>query len=287
MRPGELLVCHDHFDQHYVARSEFYQDFYLTKAGGRYVAGTRLADTGDLAAIIGLHRNDPSRLFTRADQERIQVVLPHLARAVKIHSRIDRLRAKHQLGMAALDKLPTALLLVDTNGVILLANAAASELLRRGDGVFSVGGHLVARQPDDNRALQNACRRAGGVRISREAANPLQCLVALLSADGAAMFGHARSAALVLISDPDVREAPSAADIAKAYDLSPAEARVAEAVARGKSLAMIAQELGVSRNTVRNQTQSVLTKTGAQRQADLVRLVGSLPITRSDSSEAS
>ena len=57
------------------------------------------------------------------------------------------------------------------------------------------------------------------------------------------------------------------------FDLSPAEARVACGIAERQTIEAIADELGVSRETVRCQLKSVLAKTGTKRQLDLALLL--------------
>lgn len=90
-------------------------------------------------------------------------------------------------------------------------------------------------------------------------------------------FGDERLAMLVLHQpghhldlDPFV--------VAAAFDLSPAEARVAVRTARGDSPADISRLHGVSHSTVRTQLQSVFAKTGAARQSELVSILSALPM---------
>ncbi|WP_165690794.1 helix-turn-helix transcriptional regulator [Consotaella salsifontis] len=61
-----------------------------------------------------------------------------------------------------------------------------------------------------------------------------------------------------------------------AFGLSPAEARVAVALAQGQTLGEIAKSSQLSRNTVRNQLAAVFEKTETRRQAELMRLIGKL-----------
>ena len=60
MPAGEWLLCNEVFDQRFVSQSEFYQDFFVP-SGGRYVAGTRLLDTGGQSALLGLFRPEIGR----------------------------------------------------------------------------------------------------------------------------------------------------------------------------------------------------------------------------------
>lgn len=57
------------------------------------------------------------------------------------------------------------------------------------------------------------------------------------------------------------------------FGLTFAEARVASRLARGADLTTIAEELRVSRETVRTHLKRIYSKTGARRQAALVALV--------------
>jgi DNA-binding CsgD family transcriptional regulator len=61
------------------------------------------------------------------------------------------------------------------------------------------------------------------------------------------------------------------------FGLSKAEARVAAGVAEGRRLPEIAQASDVRMPTVRTQLRAALRKLGVARQADLVRVVLTLP----------
>jgi DNA-binding CsgD family transcriptional regulator len=61
------------------------------------------------------------------------------------------------------------------------------------------------------------------------------------------------------------------------FGLTRAEASIAAELANGKSLYEIADLLEISRHTARNHLKRIFEKTGARRQADVVRLVLSCP----------
>jgi DNA-binding CsgD family transcriptional regulator len=62
-----------------------------------------------------------------------------------------------------------------------------------------------------------------------------------------------------------------------AFDLTPAEARLAAHLASGATLQAVAERLGISKETARNQLKMVFAKTGTNRQAQLVALLARLP----------
>ncbi len=67
--------------------------------------------------------------------------------------------------------------------------------------------------------------------------------------------------------------APSEELLAEMFGLSPAEARLAQRIARGDSLEDIAADAGIKMPTARCQLASVFGKTGTNRQPKLVALL--------------
>lgn len=70
-----------------------------------------------------------------------------------------------------------------------------------------------------------------------------------------------------LLSDT---EAPDLSDVTAYYRLTKTEARLAEFLMSGGSLSDYAEQASVTRNTARNQLQSIFQKVGVNRQAELV-----------------
>jgi DNA-binding CsgD family transcriptional regulator len=69
---------------------------------------------------------------------------------------------------------------------------------------------------------------------------------------------------------------PSKERLARAFNLSPAEIRLAQHLARGESLEEIAPRVGVKLSTARSQLASIFTKTGVKRQPKLVAVLSRL-----------
>ena len=61
--------------------------------------------------------------------------------------------------------------------------------------------------------------------------------------------------------------------LSSSFRLTPAEARIACAIAHGESLATIAKAHGIAVTTAKTQLQAVFTKTGTHRQAELTALL--------------
>ena len=88
-------------------------------------------------------------------------------------------------------------------------------------------------------------------------------------------FGLTRRvpAAIVYIRDPESEGLPATDALIAMFGLTPAEARLAQAIAAGTSLKDYAEVAGVSINTVRTHLAHIFTKTDTRRQSDLIRLL--------------
>lgn len=80
-----------------------------------------------------------------------------------------------------------------------------------------------------------------------------------------------------MIHELDWRPLESASLVQRTFDLTPAETEVTTCLMEGRSLQEIAGQRGVRLSTIRSQIKSILSKTGVNRQIDLVRLIARLP----------
>jgi DNA-binding CsgD family transcriptional regulator/PAS domain-containing protein len=286
---GSVLISHEHFDDDFVGSSEFYQDF-LIPAGSGHVAGVRLTGLADRLILLGLHRNRMREPFLQPEQATLAQLTPHLTRAADLHERLEPLR-RHADAMArALDALAQGAIVADRGGRVVLLNRAAEDLLRAADGLSLREGRLIACGAQAADALAQALAQAtlplARVRkvsalTLRRAACPQRLLVLVVPLpERVALASFTEPAAFVLIEDP-TRERNFAPDLLRQlFGLSPAEAALAVELLRGKRVDEVAAVRGVRMPTVRTQLQSVLAKTGCERQSDLVRRLGALLTVR-------
>jgi DNA-binding CsgD family transcriptional regulator len=222
----------------------------------------------------------------------MQLLMPHLRRACLLHQRLTRLRAERAGSFGALELLPTAVWLINVDGRLQHANRAGRELDARHDGLWvGCDGRPTAADPGDRERLQRciaATIAAGnGLGLSsdgallvrrRSQAQPLQVMLYPLGRD-ALLAG---SAAAMFIVDPASSPVPDAELLIALYALTPAEARLACALARGVSVKEYGLAHRVTANTVRTHLKQVMAKTGTTRQSQLAGLVARLAARRGD-----
>lgn len=287
---GAIYACHQHFDEHFVARSEIYQDF-LIPIGGRYSVIGKLSDDDGGASTVGMIRPLDRGPFDDDDQYRLHVLLPHIARAAWLHRKLACAHAEKDGLRATLNLLNWAVILTGGGGRVVLLNLAAERLLAAGSGLRVVQGRLRATEVDDNNRLMQLVAAAeqtargsgfdaGGSLAVRRTPDrkPLLVTVAPLAPATASQLGQDCPGAAVFVCDPETNPKTSAQRLIELFGLTPAEARFAVELASGQSLDDIAEQHGVSKNTVRAQARAVFAKTETNRQTELIRLLVGLPL---------
>ena len=85
-------------------------------------------------------------------------------------------------------------------------------------------------------------------------------------------------AVVLLVIDTEQRTKVSGDTLVRLYNLTPSETRVALMLIDGKRLDQIAEELEVAQTTVVFHLKNLFRKTDTNRQADLVRVLLSVPL---------
>ena len=181
------------------------------------------------------------------------------------------------------------IVVLDRSGHISFTTEAAAALLRLGDGLTVRGARLTGCQGDPR--LEDAVQ-ATLAESPNAPSRPLRTvvlrrrdqlpLIATMSPLATAATGPL--GALVLLHDPEATLRPPVEMLRHVFGLTAAEALVSQALLQGATLHQIAEQRQVSLNTIRTLLARVLSKTGAHRQADLIRLL--MPLMLSEAVQA-
>ena len=281
---GEPIIGAKFHDRQEFFKTDFYNDLMRPQKLQDGSMTLLLREPSDCVAW-GVMQPDGAEPFSDHDECLLRFLAPHLQRAFQLLLRLGALDARAQAAEEALDRLPLGVALVSAKGEVLRLNRAAEAIVASGDGLWVGRNGLSAAGSDETRLLQRLIAEAaatgmgdgmgagGAMSLSRPSgAQPLSVLVAPFS--GKRLAGGARwPAAIVFVGDPE-QEARGPADLLRRlYGLTRAEAGLAGILLQGKDLAEAAGELGVTMNTVRTQLRCVFDKTGARRQAELIRIL--------------
>lgn len=282
--PGELLVCHEHFDKAYVSRSEFYQD-YLLPIGVQYMLGTTLLNDSSALVQIAFQRHVGHAHFAEREILLAQRLIPHMQRALKLMLQFQQRQDQLICDQAGLEASSLGVLGLSARGEILYANAGAERLLQSAHGLRQAKGRLCATDADRNAELELALRRVaatGGAASLNLGGLHGHCCLSLTRLPPAADLGIAsrRAEVLCLITESASRRVATAQQLIELFGLSPAEARLARALARGETLDDYALHEGVKRSTLKSHLQHAQLKMGVKSQKEMIRLVTMLPAVR-------
>jgi DNA-binding CsgD family transcriptional regulator/PAS domain-containing protein len=281
---GEPVATDDLVPYEEFVETRFYNEWAVPQ-GLVDCLNTILDKTATSIAVFNVFRDGR---FGRVDNEmrrRMRLVVPHVRRAVLISKVIELKTTQAETFAEMLDGLSAGMFLVDAAGRIVHANAAGHAMLAEGGFIRAVGGKLAANDPDADRTLRDVFTAAGfddahvgtgGISVPLTAREGEQLVAHTLPLTSGMRrdTGNAYKAVAALFVHRAPLDTPSPPEvIAKTFSLTPSELRVLLAVAQVGGVLGVADFLGISENTVKTHLKRLYAKTGASRQADLVKLV--------------
>jgi DNA-binding CsgD family transcriptional regulator len=270
------------FDEEYVRHSEYYADFLLPH-GIRYGAATRLhSRSPGQSPIFSLNRSPQAKLFSRSDLAELERLTPQLDRAVLLHQKLKRIQLENHGQASLLQQVSFGIFVADADGRVIKMNQTAERIIAMADGLVLESGILTPARSFEraklSKALQEPTRGGGSFLVGRPSGRlPYALLITPLPTELRLMLDAGRPFALILVTDFDFRTKIRGRRLSELFGFTNAEALLAVALAQGKDLRQIASATGQSLPTLRSHLRAMFEKAGVKRQADIVRLVLSIP----------
>lgn len=236
-------------------------------------------------SFLTILRDKPRGIVDDEIRRRMALIVPHVRRAVLIGQAIDLKKAEAATFAGMLDGLSAGIFFIATDGRIVHANAAGHAMLSAGSFLRSISGRLVSSDNQAHKALHETFVAAndGDAAVGVKAiAMPLTARdgeryvahVLPLTSGARRSAGRTYTATVAMFVRKAALEGPSAPEIiAGTYKLTPTELRVLLAIVEVGGIPEVAAALGVADLTVKTHVGRLFEKTGANRQADLVKLV--------------
>jgi DNA-binding CsgD family transcriptional regulator len=225
-----------------------------------------------------------------ADLAHLRLIAPHVRRAVTISRLLDVRALAASTFASALDAFAAAVVLVDERLGIVHANDAGTAMLTAKDPLRSHENCLRLSSSASTEALRTAVALSARneIELGRRGMS-----IPIRYADGTPCVAHvlplrrknlrkgliSRVTAAVFIAPAASPPRLPADALSLLYDLTPAEVRVFELIADGRTPAEISAVLGIAPSTVKTHILRLFDKTGYHRQADLVRLATSMSMS--------
>jgi DNA-binding CsgD family transcriptional regulator len=237
-----------------------------------------------LAGMV-VYRREGCRPLGASDFELLDLLVPHLRRAYRIHRRLGDARHEQRALREVLDRLPSGVILLDEDLRAVLTNRSADQILGLEDGIRLDRGRPRLDDSAQDRAFQQLLAEAIQMRAQRgrsygktlsvtrpsgRRSYPMMVGPLLAPPPGTSLR---EAVAILFIADPEGSQISTTEVLEGLYDLTPAEAELLRLLAEGRSLEEVAGQRGVTMNTARSQLKQVFAKTDTRRQGELVRLV--------------
>lgn len=275
----ETLLPHD-----YYLKSEILNDFYIKWDGGRAI-GTVLFRTPRTNAVIGIQKlwRDPP--YGKDEFSLCEIIFPHIQNAITLHEQIKGVKSVNLQLWEMFDKLDTPIILFSKHARPLFFNQKALDLLNLGDGLYYEHGFIKTSNHHEtialHRMIRQACRTSTGedyqpcqaISIYRPSGKrsyiikttPV-CIDRFVAADSVPV-------ASVIITDPDESIILNYDMLQTLWGLTGSEIKIIELLLKGNRAVDIADELGISPNTVKTHLKHCYEKTNTNSQADLLRFL--------------
>jgi DNA-binding CsgD family transcriptional regulator len=275
-----VFRCHELFDERFASSNEFYCD-YLAKYDVRFLtAATFIREEGTRAHFAAL-RSKRRGHFAVEDTRVLELLLPHLRQAFRLADELKAGEARSAQVRGILDRLsgPAAILTRDSR--VQEVNSEMDRLLNSSGPIVMSGGRLVARRSADAAKLVKAVQLAGagadpkasGTRLRLDGGEDGALWIATvlpLSPVISAGLEIERHGTLLVLNDLMQRRGViNPAMLQEVLRVSPAEARLAAALAAGETVNDYAERTALSLNTVRSQLKSVFGKINVSSQVEL------------------
>lgn len=280
---GTVHACQHYFDDRFVNRDRFYQEYLIPLAGMRYVMGSRIYSHAGEDVVIAFNHEHGRSPFSTAQLHHFQQLIPHLSNWFTQLRQTEALRAAAWSGEQGLAALEQGVLLLGQYGQVLYLNPVAEQWLAHSPAW--VAGRWLQQRPIEE-ALQRV--RKNRQTVCLPLSLPQGAFVIHLlpipqddslqtSYSGKNLDLHPYGDILLLIRPRHRQHQPSTADLSSLFDLSPAESRLARALASGINAEGYATQHQLSLATVRSQIRAILTKSGEDNLQSLMRLLAAIP----------
>jgi DNA-binding CsgD family transcriptional regulator len=246
---------------------------------------SNIEKTPNSSAVFSMMRHVSDGFADDKMCRRFALVVPHVRRALLISKVIDLHKVEAGALADSLDALMSGMFIVDGTGRIVHVNLSGAAMAAEANVMRAPSGRLGATDPAANQALLDIFTSAEGGDAalgSRGVAIPLK------ARDGERYVAHvlpltsgarrkagvsygAVAAVFVRKAALDMPSPPVA--MAQEFQLTPAELRVLFFIIEIGGVAEVAEVLGITEATVKTHLHRLFEKTGAGRQADLVKLV--------------
>jgi DNA-binding CsgD family transcriptional regulator len=281
---GEPIATADFMPYDEFLETRFYKEWARPQQLADFVTAV-LEKSATGAGLFGVFRHERHGPADEEMRRRMRLIIPHIRRAALIGRVIDLKTAEADTLADTVDGVSAGMFMVDANARIVHANASGHAMLAQGSLLRAVSGKLAPNDASAEHGLHEVCAMAerGDAAVGvKGIAIPLMAIdgehhvahVLPLTSGARRRAGATYTAAAAVFVHKAALDTPSPQEvIGKLYKLTPTELRVLLAIVEVGGVPDVAQALGIAGSTVKTHLARLFSKTGTNRQVDLVKLM--------------
>ena len=252
-------------------KSNYYQ-LALSHAGHRDYIYTPLFRNTDEMAGWRVSRHISNGAFSEDHVAFIRLLTPHVKRAFSIGNLFIEREAASAGFHGILASLSCAAFVIDKGKSIVFRNAIAEAELATGTLLHEENSRLALRLTNVVKSLSDFVESDESRGLDLEFKDQEGARRHLTSIALPKLFGE-KDLFLVLIRTPAAELHTPLGTASKMFNLTLAESQILSALLQGDTLENASGRFGISRSTVKTHLESIFSKSGVNRQADLIRRV--------------
>lgn len=281
--PGRLYNTFHEFSckQQAFYRTEFFNDWARHLDIEHGLCGTVYSDSRYTVQLL-LQRTGGQGAFPMSLTREINRLVPHVRQALHLSRAFSVQQQENLSVMSAAQRAFMPFMLLNREGEVIYTCPRTDSVLDSQPAIAIRQGRLWVQCRQARQQLSREICRASidpsyvsePVLVFRRGCPvPVRLLVEPLGMPDIPRFWTEDAMVAVYLQDPQDHLDLDEGLMERLFGLTGAEARVGAGLALGKDIQAMADEAGVTVNTVRTQLKSVMAKTGTRRQAELVGLL--------------
>jgi DNA-binding CsgD family transcriptional regulator/PAS domain-containing protein len=290
---GTVIWDYQFIDENEMESDPFYGEF-LASLNLRYCTGAVIERTPEKLVIVSVQRTIKQGHVDDREIELMRRVAPHYQRAYDTSTRLRVASDQQSTLENALNWLADGVALLRADGTIAYANDTLCKYAERGDGFRIVGGVIDFTSPEARERFATAFRAACKVRDNALTEIPFYVdatdfpaqrgeglpaytiAVRLLAPKTDQQSRHPDAVALIFIRDPLGRNIAATQMLQALFNLTNAEAHLAQALCAGMTTNTYAITRRLSLNTVYTHLRRIREKTRCNSVAEMLRKFGEI-----------
>jgi DNA-binding CsgD family transcriptional regulator len=285
---GNVFTSQQLVDADVAVDTDFYRYWLRPQNVFHHLIGT-LDVQGSQVTLLSFARARDKGAFGEGDVDFLSRLLPHFRQGLRAGYVFGRIQDKERILLDTLDIMPIGIALLGSSGNVLTANRIAREIIDTDEALYSGSNGLSINLPAGRFRFRDLLAGSSGdfrtdsdmetqsFSVPRHGERRPITLLMMPVRDRTLRRTDHDPAAVLFIGDPERPVEVDPRNLIKLYGLSRAEARVAVLLAKGLRLEQSAQHLGLTYETVRKHLKQIFSKTGTDRQAELIRTITSGP----------